>query len=122
MKSSMLLAATAAVIVVAGCAKRPETIAPAYVSTLPYQNLSCGQLAEEMARVNAAYTTAAQAQNDAATGDAWGVFLLGMPTSTLSGANVAAQVASLKGQQDALHQSAVRKNCDIAPAAGGDSE
>jgi len=122
MKSLMLLAATAAVIVVAGCAKRPETIAPAYVSTLPYQNLSCSQLAEEMARVNAAYTNAAQAQNDAATGDAWGVFLLGMPTSTLSGANVAAQVASLKGQQDALHQSAVRKNCNIAPVAGIDSE
>jgi hypothetical protein len=109
-----LIATVALAALVSGCAKRPESIAPAYVSALPYQNLSCSQLAEEMARVNAAYTVAAQQQNDAATGDAWGVFLIGMPTSTLSGANVAAQVASLKGQQEALHQSAVRKNCNMA--------
>lgn len=107
-----LIGAVALTALLAGCAKRPETIAPAYVSALPYQNLSCAQLAEEMARVNAAYAVAAQQQNDAATGDAWGVFLIGMPTSTLSGSNVAAQVASLKGQQEALHQSAIRKNCN----------
>lgn len=112
MKSTVLLAATAA-LMLAGCAKRPETIAPAYVSTLTYQNLNCRQLAEESARVNAAYTMAAQQQNDAATGDAWGVFLIGMPTSTLSGSNVAAQVANLKGQQEALHQTALAKNCSI---------
>lgn len=109
-----IIAAVALTSLVAGCAKRPESIAPAYVSNLPYQNLSCSQIAEEMARVNAAYTLAAQQQNDAATGDAWGVFLIGMPTSTLSGSNVAAQVASLKGQQTALHETAIRKNCTIA--------
>lgn len=114
MKTTPLLVAAAAVILVAGCAKRPESIAPSYVSALPYQSLSCSQLAEEMARVNAAYTTAAQQQNDAADGDAVGVIFLGLPTSTLSGGNVAAQVASLKGQQEALQQTAIRKNCSTA--------
>jgi hypothetical protein len=93
------------------CAKRPEAITPAYVSDLTYNGLSCSQLAQERARVDAAYTVAAQQQNDAATGDAWGVFLLGMPTSTLSGANIAAQVASLKGQQETLDKVAIQKNC-----------
>lgn len=106
-----LLAAVAAATLVSGCAKRPETIAPAYVSHHMYDSLSCRQLAEERVRVDMAYAQAAQAQNDAATGDAWGVFLIGMPTSTLSGGNIAAQVAQLKGQQEALHQASVRKNC-----------
>jgi hypothetical protein len=107
----MLLAAGLAVVALCACAKRPESIAPAYVSHLQYESLSCRQIAEERARVDAAYVQAAQAQNDAATGDAWGVFLIGMPTSTLSGSNIAAQVAHLKGQQEALHQASLRKNC-----------
>ncbi|WP_127143320.1 hypothetical protein [Pelagibacterium montanilacus] len=111
MNTKIAFAGLAAVVLLAGCAKRPESIAPSYVSHLTYMDLSCSQLLEERARVDAAYTQAAQAQNDAASGDAVGVFFLGMPTSTLSGGNIAPQVANLKGQQEALHQASIRKNC-----------
>lgn len=101
----------ALLVFVSGCAKRPESIAPSYVSYLTYESLSCKQIAEEQARVDAAYVVAAKQQNDAATGDAVGVFFIGMPTSTLSGGNIAPQIANLKGQQEALHQAALRKRC-----------
>jgi hypothetical protein len=68
-------------------------------------------LGEEHARLEQAYAVTAKAQEDARTGDTWGVILLGLPTSTLSGGNVAAEVASLKGQQIAVEKTIISKNC-----------
>ena len=111
--------AVLAMTMLAGCAKAPESIAPSYVSEVPYQSYTCTQLGQERARLEQAYATTAKAQNDARTGDAWGVFLLGMPTSSLSGGNVAAEVASLKGQMVAVDKSIITKNCKTLPAAPG---
>jgi hypothetical protein len=95
----------------AGCAKSPESIAPAYISPLTYQNLACDQLAEEGARVSAALAQASQQQRDARTNDTVGVIFLGLPVSTLSGGNVADQVARLKGEQQTLIQVSTHKRC-----------
>ena len=109
MKIFLCLAITA--MIVSGCAKRPETIAPAYVSVVTYSHLDCSQLAQEQQQLNRAYATAAKAQNDAATGDAVGVLFLGLPTSTLSGGNIAAQIADLKGRQETVQQLMISKKC-----------
>lgn len=109
--------AALAALFVAGCAKAPESIAPSYVSEIPYQSYSCTQLGQEKARLEQAYAVTAKAQEDARTGDAWGVFLLGMPTSSLSGGNVAAEVASLKGQMVAVDKTIITKNCATLPSA-----
>ncbi|MGV8855041.1 MAG: hypothetical protein ACOH2L_10355 [Devosia sp.] len=106
-----------ATIMLFGCAKAPESIAPSYVSEIPYQSYSCNQLGQEKVRLEQAYSVTAKAQSDARTGDAWGVFLIGMPTSTLSGGNVAAEVASLKGQMVAVDKSMITKNCKSLPNA-----
>lgn len=111
------VAALAAVSTLAACAKAPESIAPSYVSEIPYQSYTCAQLGQEKARLEQAYTVTAKAQNDARTGDAWGVFLIGMPTSSLSGGNVAAEVASLKGQMVAVDKTIITKNCQTLPNA-----
>lgn len=105
------LAAAAVVTLTAGCAKSPESIAPSYVSEVPYQSYSCAQLGQEKARLEQAYAVTAKAQDDARTGDALGVLFLGLPTSTLSGGNVAAEVASLKGQMTAVDRTIIVKNC-----------
>jgi hypothetical protein len=105
------LAALAAPLALAACAQSPESIAPAYVSELPYDTFTCSQLAQEEARVEGALAAASKQQSDARTGDTVGVILLGLPTSTLSGSNVASQVASLKGQQIAIQQAETKKNC-----------
>lgn len=114
----MRLIATAALAVFAlsACAKAPESIAPSYVSEVPYQSYTCVQLGQEKARLEQAYAVTAKAQNDARTGDAVGVFLIGMPTSTLSGGNVAAEVASLKGQMVAVDKTIIAKGCKPLPA------
>lgn len=102
---------SAIALAVAGCATRPENIQPAYVTTVTYQTWTCQQLGEEDARLNAAYATAAVAQNHARSNDTVGVLLLGLPVASLSGENIAPQIASLKGQQDAVHQTEILKNC-----------
>ena len=43
--------------------------------------------------------------------DTMGVILLGLPVSTLSGGNVATQIADLKGRQDVLHQTQIQRGC-----------
>ncbi|MBI4046578.1 MAG: hypothetical protein HY371_07150 [Devosia nanyangense] len=106
-----LLAAAAAVLSLSGCAKPPSAIAPSYVSEVPYQSYSCKQLGEELQRLDAAYVTAAAQQEKARTGDTWGVILIGIPTSSLSGDNIAPEIASLKGQQVAVQKTMIMKNC-----------
>ena len=99
------------VAALAGCAKSPESIAPAYVSPTAYNGWDCKQLAEENMRVSHALAVASQQQNNARTGDVVGVALIGMPVSTLSGDNIAPQIADLKGQRDALMRARLDKHC-----------
>lgn len=109
MKRVITLAASAAIL--AGCAATPESIAPSYVSEMTYQNYTCQQLAEEQARVQAALATASDQQSKARQNDTVGVIFLGLPVSSLSGQNVASQVANLKGHQEALAKAGNLKNC-----------
>lgn len=107
------------VLGLAGCAAPPESIAPAYVSPVPYQSYSCKQLGEESQRLDSAYSTAAAEQTKARQDDTMGVILLGLPVSSMSGENVAPQVAQIKGQQQTVQQMMIAKNCHstIAPEA-----
>ncbi|MDE8343024.1 MAG: hypothetical protein POG24_04320 [Acidocella sp.] len=102
-------------ISLASCAQAPESIQPAYVSTITYQNLTCEQLSQEQVNLDNAYTSAAAEQSHARTADTWGVILIGLPTASLSGENIASQVASIKGQQEAVRQSEILKNCASPP-------
>jgi hypothetical protein len=94
-----------------GCAKSPESIAPAYVSTVNFQSWSCNQLAEEGRRLNQALAEASTQQRNARTNDTIGVIFLGLPVSSLSGDNIAPQIANLKGQMVAVQQAGSSKNC-----------
>ena len=105
------------IAVLSGCAQKPEAIAPAYVSPTTYQAFNCDQLSLEASRLDAAYTRAAATQNKARQDDTVGVILLGLPTASLSGGNVADQIAYLKGHQDALHQTQISRSCiRVAPS------
>lgn len=99
------------------CAKNPESIAPAYVSEVGYQAYSCEQLAQEEQRLNEAYSVAEAQQKKARSNDIAGVILLGLPVSSMSGDNIAPQIAQLKGQQEAVRKSMISRNCiSSAPA------
>jgi len=113
----LLLVVTAgACLAASACAKKPESIAPAYVSQVPYQGWSCSQLGQEVVRVDAALTTASEQQDKARGNDIAGVILIGLPVSSLSGDNIAPQIANLKGQKQALEQVMITKNCIQSPA------
>lgn len=93
------------------CAQDPKSIAPSYVSTHNYRGLGCGQMRDELVRIDSALVTASKQQSDARTGDVVGILLLGLPVSTLSGSNIAPQVASLKGQKETLEMRLIRSGC-----------
>jgi hypothetical protein len=78
---------------------------------VPYQGWSCSQLGQEVVRVDAALTVASEQQKKARSNDVAGVILIGLPVSSLSGDNIAPQIASLKGQKQAIEQVMITKNC-----------
>ena len=108
MKAAIL---ACAVVMMAGCAKKPEAIAPAYVSHVGYQSWSCSQLGEEALRLSDALAQASEQQNQARTNDTVGVLLIGLPVSSMSGDNIAPQIARLKGEQEAVRKAMLLKNC-----------
>lgn len=108
---AQLLVTATAVLLLSACAKDPESISPSYVSEVGYRSWSCAQLGEESERVGAALTRASAQQSNARTNDIVGVVLIGLPVSTLSGDNIAPEVARLKGEQETLRRVMITKNC-----------
>ncbi len=106
MRGKIILAAAA--IGLAGCAKNPEAIAPSTMPVNAYSGLSCSQLAAEHQRSSLALQQAEASQRQAAQGDAVGVFLIGVPVSSLGGADKEGVVAQHKGEVIAIN--AVRQN------------
>ncbi len=110
MKRSILVC-TVVLATLAACAKRPESISASYISDIPYRGLTCEQISMEQQRLNSAYTAAAKQQENARSGDVVGVLLIGIPVSSLSGDNIAPEIARLKGESDALHRAAMTNGC-----------
>jgi hypothetical protein len=104
-------------ILLAACAKSPDTIPPSYVSQIGYQSWSCRHLAEENQRLQAALTTASARQENARTNDIVGVVLIGLPVSSLSGDNIAPEIGRLKGEIDVTHKAFHAKGCTAASIA-----
>ena len=107
-------------LAIAGCAKRPDAILPVDVPMAAYGNLNCEALLQEHLREQSALATISQQQNQAATGDAVGVFMLGVPVSSTFGGDKEGQVAVSKGKVNAIDANLRAKNCR-ASAAGAAS-
>lgn len=99
-------------LMAAGCAKTPDTINPSYISPNQYASYDCKMLALEEERLQTALDTASKEQTNAHSQDVAGVILLGMPVSTLSGANIAPEVARLKGELQAAQRMGIQKKCN----------
>jgi len=101
----------ASVLLAGACAKSPESIQASYISEVSYQSWSCPQLGEESQRLSAALATASTQQERARGNDVVGVILIGLPVSSLSGDNIAPEIARLKGEQEAVRRTMIAKNC-----------
>jgi hypothetical protein len=95
--------ATLALLGLTACAPRPDAIAPVAFGDA-YAGMSCTMARSTLQQRQAELATLSAAQSDAATGDALGVFLIGVPVSSLTGGDRAGQIATVKGQVLALEE------------------
>jgi hypothetical protein len=97
--------------ILAACAPRPEDISAVDIGDNQYRGFSCYQLAEAELRYSQALENLSAAQDRAATGDAWGVFLIGLPLSSMSGADQETKIAVTKGHLQSIDREQQRKGC-----------
>lgn len=93
------------------CAQSPGMIQPAYVSPVTYNNWSCEQIAEEQARLSGALAMASQQQESTRSNDIAAVIFFGLPLASMSGANIAPQIARYKGEQEAVRIAGIARSC-----------
>jgi hypothetical protein len=110
---SRLMCVWAVIITVTlgACAQSPDAIQPEYVSTVPYLVWTCAQIAEEQQKIANVLDTASAQQKRTRSNDTVGVLLTGMPVSSMSGGNIAPQIAHLKGEQEALNEAITLRSC-----------
>ncbi len=96
-----------AALALTGCAKEPENIPAADIGTGAYNGQSCRQLEERRLHYTQQLANLTAEQRQAATGDAWGVFLLGLPLSSMSGNDRETDIAITRGH---LYEIAVTQN------------
>ncbi|MDE2790093.1 MAG: hypothetical protein OXI81_06690 [Paracoccaceae bacterium] len=111
-----IAAATACVgLALSACAQSPDSISSAYISPLQYQAHTCDQLQQELARINARVAELAGHQKNEATKDAValgaGLFLFWPALFFMIGGDRAEEFARLKGEIEAVEQSAIQKDC-----------
>lgn len=80
-----IIIAFAAAAAVASCAKRPDAIVQVDIPMAAYTNLSCEALAVEHKKEKAKLDDLSKQQISAANGDAFGVFLVGVPIGSVAG-------------------------------------
>jgi hypothetical protein len=83
------------------CAPSPNSISPVSMGNA-FAGLSCADARTMLAAERAALAPLESRQQNAATGDALGVFLLGLPVSSLTGGDVSGQIAAARGKVIAL--------------------
>lgn len=110
-----VLAIFTATCLVSACARQPTAIAPADVSPGAYSELGCKALATELYSAETKLGQLSAAQSAEASKDAaWvagGVLFLPVALVAAGGADHSGEIATLKGQQNALKAQMVSQGC-----------
>lgn len=93
------------------CAKRPDAITPVAIPASAYSNMGCKELTTAMISERTNLNALSSAQNSAATGDAFGVFLIGVPLGSVSGGDKEGLIAVSKGKITAMEGELLRQRC-----------
>ena len=97
-------------LAIIGCASRASSIAPIAIPSANYKGLSCEETKSTLEVKRAQKFALVEQQNNAATGDAVGVFFILLPLGSIFGDAVEGELAQAKGEVLAL-QGAVPINC-----------
>ena len=84
-------------VALAACAQSPSAIAPVSMAGA-YDGLTCAQAQQLLAAERTALVSLSAAQQGAVAGDAVGVFLIGVPMSSLTGGDQSGAIALSKGK------------------------
>ena len=87
-----------------GCASRASAIAPVAVASSDYKDLSCDEARALLTQKREIEIALTKQQNNAALGDAAGVFLVLLPLGSVFGADREGELAMAKGEVDALER------------------
>lgn len=87
-----------AALAIGACAPRADSVAAVPMPANMFAHLDCNQARAERAGIAAEVQALSQAQNNAATGDAIGVFLIGVPASSVFGGDKAGNLSASKGK------------------------
>lgn len=98
-------------LAISSCAKRPDAISPTAIPLAAYSNLSCSELALELSKEKANLTALSAQQTQAANGDAFGVFLVGVPVSSVTGGDKEGLISVSKGKVQAMESAQLSKGC-----------
>jgi len=103
-------------IALSGCATASKDISANYVSPLQYQSYDCDQLASETQRVQSRVNQLGGRLDEAASNDKTiagvGIILFWPALFALGGTKQQeAEFSRLKGEYEAIHQSAIVKKC-----------
>lgn len=102
----------AILLAVSACAKRPDAIVATDIPMAAYTGDPCAKIANELVQEQANLASLSKQQNQAATGDAAGVFLIGIPMSSAMGGDKEGLIASSKGKINAMQAALHSKGCD----------
>lgn len=106
-----IIAIVAAFAALSACAKRPDAIVPIDIPMAAYQGQSCQQLASELIKEQQNLIAMSKQQEQAATGDALGVLVFGIPVSSATGGDKEGQVAVAKGKVQSIENTLKSKGC-----------
>ncbi|MEL7259468.1 MAG: hypothetical protein AAFN80_16795 [Pseudomonadota bacterium] len=98
-------------LAVCACAKAPENIAAVPIETQSFAGMSCSQLNQKNIEQQQLLKALSSQQKQTQAGDAWGVFLLGLPVSSMSGSDKETEIAVTKGRIDAIERRKGQKGC-----------
>jgi hypothetical protein len=104
--------------ILCACATSSSEIRASYVSPLQYQGFTCQQIAAEAARISSRAAELAGVQDSKRTEDqiatGVGVIIFWPALFMVKGdGQTAAELARLKGENEALEQAAIQKNCTV---------
>lgn len=101
-----------------GCASTSANVSASYISPLQYSNYDCDQIRQEVVRVSNRVHEVAGAQDKKAKDDkiAMGVGLVIFWPALffMMGNDRREELSRLKGEYDALEQTAIQKKCSVA--------
>jgi len=97
-------------LAISGCASRASSVAAIAVPSANYKGLSCNETKVSLSQARDRKNALTNEQNNAATGDAIGVFFVLLPVGSIFGADKEGELAQAKGEVLAL-EGAVTINC-----------